>query len=97
MVMPPPPSSLARRRLLASLKLALLLVVISLGLVGLYRLLDSTALDVLRYRFAFGPVIAVLMVLNIVAVIGGVLLHAAYRSIKRDWTGADPDDGDDDG
>lgn len=81
---------------MAGLKSAVLLIVAAVAMVGLYRLLDSTALDVLRYRFAFGPVIAVLMVLNLAAVVGGVLLNAAYRSIKRDWSGADPDEDDSD-
>lgn len=92
LMVPPPPVSFPRRRSLALLKAALLLVVAAVALFGLYRLLDSTALDVLRYRFSFGPVILVLMVLNAAAVIGGLLLYAAYHSIKRDWTGFSTDD-----
>jgi predicted lysophospholipase L1 biosynthesis ABC-type transport system permease subunit len=77
------------RRGRALAKATLLLFALAAALLALYRLLDSTALDVLRYRFSFAPVIFVLLLLNFAALIGGILLNAAYRSLKRDWQGGD--------
>ena len=83
------------RRARGALKLLALVAAVGAGMVGLYRLLDSTALDVLRYRFDFGPVVLVLLILNVAALLGGLALHRAYRSIRRDWRAGDADDEED--
>jgi hypothetical protein len=81
------PPALPRRRFLAAAKLVLLSAAIAASLLGFYRLLDSTALDVLRYRFSFWPVVLVLLALNLAVVAGGMAMHFAWRSIRRDWSG----------